>query len=156
MEICAYHESGHAVMAILHKATVNSVSIAPDWDEGPRREGEVEIHWPTNLDPRTICHASIEVALAGPVAEMIYTGDPFHPALVQEWSGDWSVAWELAGQRLVAKARRMLELEMLTRKIYQTLSDDRLWQAIAALSDELLAHEILEQEEIYEAVSRWL
>ena len=31
---------------------------------------------------------AVQVSLAGPVAEMIYSGDPYHPGLVAEWASD--------------------------------------------------------------------
>ncbi len=161
MEICAYHESGHAVVALLHGAAVESISIDPDWDDGPRREGDVEVHWPRDVSGHEIALRSIDVALAGPVAELIYTGDidgkkMVHPATVPEWSQDWSLASQLARQLFKSPHQREQAISRSLSQLYKFLNDDRAWQAVAALSDELLAHERLEREEIYDVVSRWL
>lgn len=142
-------------MAVCLGGKVHSLSIDPDWDDGPRREGDVEVHWPEAIAAEVV-PKSIQVALAGPVAEMIYTGDPFHPALVAEWSNDWETAWNLARRTFADEKRRMRFLESETRSVYQMLHRDRIWQAIAALADEVLAHEILESEEIHNTIQRWL
>lgn len=94
--------------------------------------------------------------MAGPVAEMIYTGDPFHPALIAEWSHDWEVAWQAAADDFVEEQARMKHLEKTTVRIHHFFSRDDIWQATAALADELLAHERLEHEQIQESVARWL
>ncbi|MCA9079144.1 MAG: hypothetical protein KDA58_01245, partial [Planctomycetaceae bacterium] len=81
-ELVAYHEAGHAYVALQLGARVLSLTIDPDWDDGPQRYGDTEIAWDTDeLTDEEFRHHSILVALAGPVAEMIHTGDPFHPAL---------------------------------------------------------------------------
>ena len=36
-ETSAYHEAGHAFMAIYVGARIHSVTIEPDWDDGPER-----------------------------------------------------------------------------------------------------------------------
>ena len=83
MEITAYHESGHALMAVHVGAEVHSVTVDPDWDDGPQRLGDTQIFWNTGgLSEREYCEKRILVALAGPVAEMLYTGDAFHPGMV--------------------------------------------------------------------------
>ena len=96
-ELTAWHESGHAFMAICLGATVHSVTIDPDRDDGPERFGDAQIEWPP--EPRTTrerLESLIRVALAGPVAEMLYSGDPFHPGMVPEWAMDWQHAWQVA------------------------------------------------------------
>lgn len=157
-EQCAYHEAGHAVVAYRYGAKVHSISIEPDWDdEALRNDGDIEVHWPMDrYTQREIHEFSIYVALGGPAAEMIYTGDVFHPGLVHEWSQDWNTAWELAGRFHSAEARRLRYLEATTRDLYQLLSQDTHWQAIASLSDELLAHEHMEADEVHDVLKTWL
>lgn len=157
-EICAYHESGHATMAFQLGATVRSISIDPEWDDDYlRHDGEIEVHMPSaQLSSKQLSQIGCMVALAGPAAEMVYTGDPFHPATVREWSKDWSQAWELAGELHGEELVRLRFLEMMTRELYQTFSRDHVWQAVASLADELLAHEHLESEQIHDVLSCWL
>ncbi len=40
IESSAYHEAGHALVGVLSGARVVSVTIDPDWDDGPRRYGD--------------------------------------------------------------------------------------------------------------------
>lgn len=39
-EITAYHEAGHARMALLVGAEIHCVTIEPDKDDGPDRRGD--------------------------------------------------------------------------------------------------------------------
>ena len=41
-EVSAYHEAGHAFMAIYLGARVKSVTIELDWDDGPVHHGDVQ------------------------------------------------------------------------------------------------------------------
>ena len=45
-EITAYHEAGHAFIAIYVGARVRSVTIEPDWDDGPERYADIHVEWP--------------------------------------------------------------------------------------------------------------
>ncbi|HBE70155.1 MAG TPA: hypothetical protein DDW52_18560 [Planctomycetaceae bacterium] len=155
-EICAYHEAGHAAWAVIRGGRIASISIDPVWEEGPRQDGVVEVEWPPSMSDSDVARSGIEVSLAGPVAEMIYSGDPFHPATMPEWSGDWQTAWNLAASIWKDQKLRLRKLEAITRYLYEQLSDDNLWQAIASLSDELLAHEQMEYDEVHETLLRWL
>ncbi|MCA9079097.1 MAG: hypothetical protein KDA58_01000 [Planctomycetaceae bacterium] len=116
-----------------------------------------EIAWETtDLSDEEFRHHSILVALAGPVAEMIHTGDPFHPALVAEWSQDWRLAWQAAAAKFPDHRRRLNHLEQTSLRLYRRLSQDDHWSAIATLVDHLLAHETLDEDEIAEVLGNWL
>ncbi|QDT92117.1 hypothetical protein [Gimesia algae] len=156
-ELTAYHEAGHVLIAVYAGARVHSVTVDPDWDDGPERFGDAQISWPEGaLDLKTGLEKAVLVALAGPVAEMIHTGDPFHPALVSEWSGDWQQAWQAAAGLVPQHKPRMQYLEKQTISLYQLLREDSYWSAIGDLVDQLLAHETLEEEMIYEIIAHWL
>ena len=45
-EISAYHEAGHAFIAIYVGARVRSVTIEPDRDDGPERHADIQVEWP--------------------------------------------------------------------------------------------------------------
>lgn len=157
MEITAYHESGHALMAVHVGASVGSVTVEPDWDDGPDRYGDTQVTWdPARFSPRDYHEKRILVALAGPVAEMLYTGDAYHPGMVSEWSADWSDAWNAAAAIYPDHRKRLVMLEQTTADLYELLNEQRFWSALAALADNLLAHETLESDEIHDIVRLWL
>ena len=156
-ELTAYHEAGHVIMAVRVGARVHSVTIDPDWDDGPERFGDAQISWPEGVfDEKTFLEKTILVSLAGPVAEMIHTGDPFHPALVGEWSGDWQQALRAASILVSQRQPRLQYLEQKTIELYQLFRTDAYWCAIGELVDQLLAHETLEEDMINEIVSTWI
>jgi len=156
-DIVAYHEAGHAFAAFYLGAIVHRVTITPDRDDGPERYGDTEIHWPREkFDTASFTQNAVFVALAGPVAEMLYRGEPYHPGFIPEWSNDWQVAWDAAEAQISAPKQRLEFLERRVVEIYQFLDETRNWAAVAALADELQAHETLEQEEVASVVSVWL
>ncbi len=156
-EINAYHEAGHALLAILVGARVRYVTLEPDKDDGPDRFAEIQVEWPLDQFPaKQMQEKMVLVALAGPVAEMIHTGEPYHPGFPEEWSADWQAAW-LAAERIVSNdMKRIAYLEKATQKLYQLLNQDRQWAALAAIVDNLVAHETLEGEDVEEIVNNWL
>lgn len=156
-EVSAYHEAGHALMAICVGAAVHQITIEPENDDGPDRFADIQVIWPADPNgSREWCERSVRVALAGPVAEMIYRGEPWHPGFVAEWAADWKAAWEAAAVLHAAAKPRLRYLEQTTRQVHRFLSQDARWAALAALVDELLAHETLEGEQVHEVVSMWL
>lgn len=157
MEPTAYHEAGHAYVAVYLGAKVRSVTIDPDNDDGPERFGDTQIVWRrSRLSEKQFRERAIQVSLAGPVAEMLYTGDPFHPGLVAEWVHDWQAAWELADLLYVDQRKRLEYLEQMTGVLYRLLDSEPHWSAVAALADHLLAHETLESEEVRDIISDWV
>lgn len=156
-ELTAYHEAGHVVMALLTRARVPHVTISPDRDDGPARFGDTSVLWPrAQYGQRELAQAMIRVSLAGPVVEMIYTGDPYHPGMMAQWAEDWRSAWEAACALESNELRRLRMLELETKHLVQQLQDDEIWAAIAELADNLLAHETLDAEQIEEITSQWL
>ena len=74
-------------MALLLGGKVKHVTIEPDNDDGPDRQGDTQILWRrARLSDKEFAQIAVQVSLAGPVAEMIYSGDPYHPGLVAEWA----------------------------------------------------------------------
>jgi len=156
-DVVAYHEAGHAFAAFYSGAIVHRVTITPDRDDGPERYGDTEIHWPRQeFDAATFTGNAIFVALAGPVAEMLYRDEPYHPGFIPEWSNDWQLAWDTITPQISDPKRRLAFLERRVVEIYQFLDETRNWAAVAALADELQAHETLEQEEVASVLSVWL
>jgi len=156
-QINAYHEAGHAFMAILVGARVRSVTIDPDRDDGPERYADTQVEWPLKkFPPKQLRERMVQVALAGPVAEMIHSGDNPHPGFVAEWSSDWRVAWEAAAPLVPDERLRIGYLERVVRQLYQKMNRDENWAAIAAIVDHLDAHETIDGEEVVEIMRTWL
>jgi len=156
-ELIAYHEAGHALMAVLLGGEVQQVTIEPENDEGPERQGDTQVVWRrAGLSDKEFAKIAVQVSLAGPVAEMIYSGDPYHPGLVAEWAADWREAWDGAVLLHADERKRLEYLENVSIQLYHRLKDDELWAALAALADNLLAHETLEGEQVEEIVGDWL
>ncbi len=95
------------------------------------------------------------VALAGPVAEMIYREQPFHPAFVAEWQLDWQQALGVL-EHIRNPGLRIRYLEQATLDLYEVFRDDEHWNVIAAIADQLLLTRILDAELFLEAVEPWL
>lgn len=156
-EIVAYHEAGHALMAMILGGEVQLVTIEPDRDDGPERQGDTQVLWRRSRDgDKEFAKKAVQVSLAGPVAEMIYTGEPYHPGHVAEWAADWNEAWTAAVVLHADERRRLAFLEEVSVQLYHRLKDDQLWSPLAALADNLLAHETLENEQVEEIVREWL
>lgn len=155
-ELTAYHEAGHALVAVYVGARVRSITLEPDWDDGPERYGDTQIEWRRGqLSERAFRERAVLVALAGPVAEMIHRGEPLHPGQVAEWADDWRQAWEAASLLVPDVQKRLAYLEQATREIYRLLDNEMAWATLAVIVDHLLAHETLEGEMVEEILADW-
>ena len=156
-ELIAYHEAGHALMAVLLGGKVKQVTIEPDDDDGPDRQVDTQVLWRrSRISDDEFAKMAVQVSLAGPVAEMIYSGDPYHPGLVAEWAADWREAWEAAMPLHPVERQRVEYLEQVSIQLYHRLKQDDLWAALASLADNLLAHETLDCEQVDEIMEDWL
>ncbi|WP_010585729.1 M50 family metallopeptidase [Schlesneria paludicola] len=155
-ELIAYHEAGHALIAHLLGGKVKQVTIDPDNDDGPARQGDTQIRWRRPASEKEFAQNVVQVCLAGPVAEMIYSGDPYHPGVVPEWAADWREAWSASAILFPNERQRLKYLEQVSVELYRRMQKDALWAALAALADHLLAHETLEGEDVEEIVAEWI
>jgi ATP-dependent Zn protease len=156
-ETTAFHEAGHAFVAIMVGARVVSITIDPDNNDLPDRYGDTQIAWDrSQFSDREFAEKFALVSLAGPVAEMILTGDAWHPALLPEWSGDWQQAMQSARGLCKSKRECVALLERMAIESHQVLSRDDVWPFIGAIVDELVAHETLEGEQVHEIVDEWM
>ncbi len=123
----------------------------------PDRFGDCLINWgPVNPAWSWQRQRELMTILAGPVAEMIYRGEPLHPAGFGPWKADWQQAWYLCESSVADPQVRTMLLEQLIRELHQEMASDLCWAAIAAVADELLAHEYLEHEQLIDALRFWL
>ena len=154
----AYHEAGHAVIAVILGGEVLSLTLEPDDVETlPERAGEVSIRWHhRGVSKRELIQREVITCLAGPAAEMIYRGEEVDPQSVAEWRYDWEIAWQLSGLLIKAPQPRTQILEGLLAELCRMLQRDACWQAIAETADQLEAHETLDGDEVHQIVARWI
>ena len=90
METAAYHEAGHAVIASILGGKVVSVSIE---SESPEVDGDAVVAWSRGgRNDREVALDDIRVALAGPIAEMVYAGEYDYLQIREEHAVDWQIA----------------------------------------------------------------
>jgi len=134
-----------------------SVQLWGESDEWlPERFGDCRIDWGL-VDPTVDWQRQREVLsiLAGPVTEMVYRDDPLHPAHFGPWKHDWEHAWKISEGLVPDSQKRSLMLEELIRGVHGLVVSDSCWPAIAALADELAAHEFLDQDQIEQTIGFW-
>jgi hypothetical protein len=152
----AYHEAGHAFAATYFGAAVMSVTITPANDDGPARTGDTRVAWEHALfPPADLARRMALVALAGPVAEMLYRDEQLHPGFVPEWSTDWRHAWDAMAASIPDERKRLARLERSLFDLRDLVNRDHIWAAVAEIADQLLTHEYLEQAEVDEIVRIW-
>ncbi len=154
-ELVAYHEAGHAVMAVVLGGRIVHVSIEPPDDDEWKRSGESIVQWPVAA-AGTIDEAEIKVSLAGPVTEMIYVSEFQAIASVPEFAADWHRASLGAARLKPTMAQRIRLLVQAENWLRSFFEQDHHWAAIGAVADELLAHETIEHERLAEIVSFWI
>ena len=104
-ELCtAYHEAGHAVMALVFDRPVQKVSILPD----QRRLGHCELRKGVSRSSQDRLEADILILLAGVVAEAMHSG-------AYNWTG---AAMDLQSVRRLAVMRSgQGQADKLTRRL---------------------------------------
>jgi len=157
----AYHEAGHAVVAAWLGAEVLSVTLEPDADDGPRRDGDAAVRWHhAGMSSRDRCQRELMAVLAGPVAEMIHAGITPSTADTTGWAGEWSADWHLACQlarALVPSDSHVVPLiEFTLEKLYRLAHSGPFWQTIAEVADLLEAYETIDGDQVQESLERWI
>ncbi len=153
--LTAWHEAGHATMAIIEGGTVEHVTLEPPDDYGPQRYGETITRWPPQMNQLELLKSEVLVSLAGPVVEMLYSNNRQTISEVQEWKADW--------MRAVASARSCTQNEDEAMKLIHHCEAELLalfevpkyWSAVSAIAEELLAHYTIEHQQIYDTFSFW-
>ncbi len=156
--LTAYHEAGHAVVAHSLGATVESMQLWGEADDYlPERFGDCRVNWGP-VDPKLEWQKQCEIMtfLGGPIAEMIYRGERLHPAYFGPWQDDWAKAMLTCEAKVTGVLERTRMLERITVILHRHLDRDPYWPAIAALADELAAHEQLDSDQIAEVLEFWI
>jgi hypothetical protein len=153
----AYHEAGHAVVAAWLGAEVVSVTLQPDDDDGPRRDGDAAIRWHhRGLSPRELCQRELMAVLAGPVAEMIHSGESWEIDQCPQWAADWQLARQFAAVLVPTAAHIDPLIEFTIQKLQRLAAKEAFWQTIAEVADLLEAFETIDGEQVKECLDRWL
>lgn len=152
MEIAAYHEAGHAVMAIYLGGQVTEVSIESEEGWGT---GNATVRW-TSSSQRQRYLNDLKTALAGPIAEMVYVGDYDYLRLRSEHAADWKQVLQCLPFIEVPKSQQTDFLECCVAEIYATLRQDALWAAVGDVAELLLLHETIDGESAHDATEFWL
>ena len=156
--LTAYHEAGHAVIGYVLGGRIESICLGGEsGDDLPRRFGDCRVNWgPVDARADWQLQREILTLLAGPTAEMIYRGEKLHPAVFGPWTEDWRLAFE-RGERIdVDPRRRTRALEFLIVALHDWMKSDECWAAIAAVADQLLAHEFLEEDALADTLAFWI
>jgi len=127
----AYHEAGHAVVALAHDRPVHRVSVLPN----QLHLGVCEFRKGVQRGSVDFVEQEILISLAGMVAEARHTGK-YHRAAAGR---DLRHVRTLALQRATEKQLDRYERRMLA-KVENLLNDDATWAAVENIAAELMKH----------------
>jgi ATP-dependent Zn protease len=130
-EATAYHEAGHAVVALALDRPVHRVSVLPNRD----RSGQCEFGKAVFRPTQDWVEREILISLAGLAAEARRTGT----YAWEEAERDLRYVRKLARERASERAVERLERRMLS-KVENLLADDGHWRAVELIAAELLKH----------------
>ena len=136
----AWHEAGHALAAHLLGARVVLVTLESELDG---HGGHVEVDW---TDVAEHVRGSAMVALAGPVAELVYRGEELldDPQVWAAWRADWDAA-EACLEELESEPALREELRRaLLAELQAAFGDPHMSERLARIADALDAHETLD------------
>ena len=131
--LTAYHEAGHAVMALLMGRSVQKVSIIPSQN----RLGACTIQKGRAKQVQDKLEAEILILLAGMAAEGRKSGH----YNVQGASQDLHVVEKLAMARSGNLRQATKLVHKLLDKTQHLLSDKATWTAVKVIAEELIEHE---------------
>ncbi len=130
----AYHEAGHAVIALCLERPVHRVSVLPNRD----RLGQCEFGKARFKPSEDALEREALIALAGLAAEARLTGTYELGAATQ----DLRYVRRLVLTRKSERAAARYE-ERLLSKVEAMLADDATWQAVEFIAAELLKHGVI-------------
>lgn len=129
--VTAYHEAGHAVIALALGRTIHNVTVRPNRD----RLGEVRFAKGAAKPTNDWAEREILIALGGLAAEARHTGTYEMEAAAQDLRFVRRLVAERKSERQVERyEQRMLD------KVEYMLADDGNWKAVELIAAELLKH----------------
>ena len=127
----AYHEAGHAVVALLLNRPVHRVTVRPNAD----RLGQCEFKKGVVRPSDDWLETEILIALAGLAAEARFTGSYARDGAERDLRYARKLALQRAGERSLDRfERRMIQ------KVENLLADDGPWRAVELIAAELRRH----------------
>lgn len=136
----AYHEAGHVLIAHLLGGHVVESSIESEFD-GHR--GHTAVEW-QRVDDAEFGACSALVALAGPVAETLWSGDEPDQDVLAAWQRDQDEV-EAALVRSVEEDAREATRRAWIEQVVERLRDDVTWERLCRIADHLEAHGSLDR-----------
>ncbi len=133
-EATAYHEAGHAVIALAFGRSIQRVSILP----GREWLGRCEFQKGRARPTEDWLEREILIALAGLAAEARYTGQYVWEGAAQDLRTVRRLSTQRAGERQADRLQRRL-----LAKVEHLLSQAANWRAVELIATELLRHETL-------------
>lgn len=130
-EVTAYHEAGHAVIALALGRTIHKVSVLPNHE----RLGECRFGKGRAKPTDDWLECEILIALGGPAAEARFTG----AYALAEAKEDLRFVRRLALERKTDRAAERYEQRMLGKVEYM-LADEGTWKAVELIAAELMKH----------------
>ena len=132
--VTAYHEAGHAVVALCLDRPVHRVSVLPNRE----RLGQCEFGKGRFRPSEDSLEREILIALAGLAAEARHTGT----YQMEEADRDLRYVRRLVLERKTARAAPRYEERMLS-KVEAMLGEDATWRAVELIAAELLKHGVI-------------
>lgn len=152
-EVTAWHEAGHAVVAVMLGGVVDNVSVeVPDAEAA----GVTGVLWQNAADTRSQCINDIHVALAGPIAEMIFVGDYDYLRIKQEHAVDWEVVAASIGRLGIDAVAAQNLLTSIATGLYQRLREDVVWSAVADVAERLELDGTIDGDTVNDLTGFWL
>jgi hypothetical protein len=133
-KLTAYHEAGHAVIALVLDRPVHRVSILPNRE----RSGQCEFGKGVFRPSEDSLEREILIALAGLAAESRHSGTYAMDAADR----DLRYVRRLVLQRKSERAAPRYEERMLA-KVEALLGDDAIWQAVELIGAELMKQGVI-------------
>lgn len=130
-EVTAYHEAGHAVIALALGRTIHKVSVLPNRE----RMGEVRFAKGAAKPTDDWVEREILIALGGMAAEARHTGT----YATAEAAQDLRFVRRLAADRKSDRQVERYEQRMLDKVEYM-LADEGNWKAVRHIAAELMKH----------------
>ena len=152
-EITAWHEAGHAVVAVMLGGVIDEVSVElPDTEAA----GATGVFWASASDARSQCINDIHVALAGPIAEMIFIGDYDYLRIKQEHAVDWEVVAASVQRMGMSPVAAQKFLSSVATELYERLRQDEVWSAVADVAERLELDGTIDGNTVNDLAGFWL